>query len=516
MPKPATLLDLVAVIRASRLVAESRLQAALAGHDGRPPAALLDGLVTDGTCTAFQAAHLAAGRWRGFVLGPYRLLDRLGGGGMGQVFLAEHTTTGRAVAVKLLAANLADDPTARVRFAREARAAAALAHPNIARVFDLDAEASPPFLVMEYIDGLSLQAAVARHGAFPAGWAARVGHQVALALQCAADADLVHRDVKPANVLLDRAGDCKLLDLGIVLVGGAAGLTLVAGERTILGTADYLAPEQAVDSSAVDCRADLYALGGTLYFLLAGHPPFPDGAAITKLMAKQFREPPPLDRLRPGLPAGLAGVVQKLLARRPADRYATPAKAAAALAPYATADRVGPDFLVTLFAGRRPAPGVAGPPRPRDGRESETSGTVDASAGSNTDVIPIPAACLPRLPAAEPAPPAVGDFDFEAESPTAVVPRSEIARAFPGPAWARRGRRFWLCAGAALTLTVVLAALAVAAAAARPGPQGGPPPPPPPRLGWLSVARLFAPRPPGGPDSPAPQCAAESRRESRR
>ena len=299
MPKPATLLDLVAVIRASRLVAESRLQAALAGHDGRPPAALLDGLVTDGTCTAFQAAHLAAGRWRGFVLGPYRLLDRLGGGGMGQVFLAEHTTTGRAVAVKLLAANLADDPTARVRFAREARAAAALAHPNIARVFDLDAEASPPFLVMEYIDGLSLQAAVARHGAFPAGWAARVGHQVALALQCAADADLVHRDVKPANVLLDRAGDCKLLDLGIVLVGGAAGLTLVAGERTILGTADYLAPEQAVDSSAVDCRADLYALGGTLYFLLAGHPPFPDGAAITKLMAKQFREPPPLDLSAP-------------------------------------------------------------------------------------------------------------------------------------------------------------------------------------------------------------------------
>jgi len=471
MPKPATLLDLVAVIRASRLVAEPRLLAALAAHGGAPPGRLLEGLVTDGTCTAFQAGRLAEGRWRGFIAGPYRLRDRLGRGAMGQVFLARHATTGHAVAVKVLAADLADDPTARERFTREARTAAALAHPHIVRVLDLDTEARPPFLVMEYIDGVSLQAAVARHGTFSAGWAARVGRQVAGALQCAADADLVHRDVKPANVLLDRAGDCKLLDLGIVLVGGAAGLTLVADERTILGTADYLAPEQAVDSSAVDCRADLYALGGTLYYLLAGHPPFPDGAALTKLMAKQLREPPRLERLRPDLPAGLAGVVRKLLARRPADRYATPALAAAALAECEAAEGVEPDFLAKLF-------GATPPPPPPSYRVTDSGGfaTLDESAGLDTDLIPCPAARLAEPAAATPTDPPAGDFDFAADSPTAVVSRAEIADALPGPTRARR-RRLWFAAF--VPVAALGLGLALAAAASGPRPPAGVRPPPP-------------------------------------
>ncbi len=474
MPKPATLLDMVEVIRASRLVAEPRLQAALAAHDGPRPGDLLDRLVTDGTCTAFQAGQLALGRWRGFVAGPYRLLDRLGGGGMGQVFLAEHATTGRAVAVKLLAAALADDATARARFAREAQSAAALAHPNIVRVLDLDTEAKPPYLVMEYVDGMSLQAAVARHGTFAAGWAARVGHQVALALQCAADADLVHRDVKPANVLLDRAGDCKLLDLGIVLVGGATGLTLVAGARTILGTADYLAPEQAVDSSAVDGRADQYALGGTLYYLLSGAPPFPDGSPVSKLMAKQLRDPPRIDLLRPDLPTGLADAVHTLLARRPEDRYPTAAAAAAALARFATA---GPDFLVKLFAGRRPALDAAlGARLPRpwagDERGPETAGTLDESSASKTDIVPF---CLPRpaKPPSDGTPPPAGDFDFAAESPTAIVSRAEIAASVTRPPASPRGRR--RRAGVALAVVAVALALAALAVGALRRPPGAPP-----------------------------------------
>ncbi len=481
MPKPSTLLAMVEVIRASRLVAEPRLQAALAGHDASRPDDLLDRLVTDGTCTAFQAEQLAMGRWRGFVAGPYRLLDRLGGGGMGQVFLAEHATTGRAVAVKLLAAELADDATARARFAREAQAAAALAHPNIVRVLDLDTEARPPYLVMEHVDGVSLQAAVARHGTFAAGWAARVGHQVALALQCAADAGLVHRDVKPANVLLDRAGECKLLDLGIVLIDGVAGLTLVAGARTILGTADYLAPEQAVDSSGVDARADLYALGGTLYYLLSGAPPFPDGSPVSKLVAKQVRDPERIDRLRPDLPAGLADAVHTLLARRPGDRYPTAAAAAAALAPFATA---GPEFLVKLFAGRHPAPDARAPRRQAFGDERglETAGTLDESAASKTDIIPF---CLTRLAKALPPvgspPPAAADFDFDfaTASPTVVVSRAEIAAArLLAP---RRGRR----SRARVALAVVAFALALAAATVGalsrpPRPAGRPPAPLPP------------------------------------
>ena len=503
MPKPATLQAMVKVIRASRLVTEPRLQAALACHgdaDARPPAALLDQLVGDGTFTPFQAAQLARGRWRGFVVGPYRLLDRLGRGGMGQVFLAEHATTGRAVAVKVLGAEFAADPTARARFAREARAAAALDHPNIVRVFDVDADADPPFLVMEHIDGLSLQAAVARHGTFPAEWAARVGHQVALALQCAADADLVHRDVKPANVLLDRGGQCKLLDLGIALVGGAAGLTLAGDERAILGTADYLAPEQAIDSSGVDARADLYALGGTLYYLLAGAPPFPDGTTVGKLMAKQFRDPPRIDRLRPDLPDGLADVVHRLLAREPADRPATPVEAAAAFAPFAA---VGPDFLVKLFSTRPGAEPAGGPRSPPTG-DPETSGTLDASSGAPTDAVPLGALRTVRLPTVEP-PPTPCDFDFAAESPTTIVSRAELARGFVGHAGGGAGwrhNRFAWCLGGSLATLAVVAVLAVAF---RPPPGRHPPPPPPDPGPARRLADFFLGRnPPNDADFPRP------------
>ena len=493
MPKPATLLDMVKVIRASRLVAEPRLREALASHaDAGPPAALLDRLVGDGTFTRFQAAQLAQGRWRGFHVGPYRLLDRLGRGGMGQVFLAEHAVTGRVVAVKILGAKFAADPTARARFALEARAAAALAHPNIVRVFDVDAEAASPFLVMEHIDGVSLQAAVARRGTFPAEWAARVGHQVALGLQCAADADLVHRDVKPANVLLDRGGQCKLLDLGIALVGGAAGLTLAGDERAILGTADYLAPEQAIDSSGVDARADLYALGGTLYYLLAGAPPFPDGTTLSKLTAKQHRDPPRIDRLRPDLPAGLADAVHWLLARKPDDRPGTAAEAAAAFAPYAT---VGPDFLVKLFAGTRPA---ADPPRPptNGDRGPETAGTLDEWSGAATDAVPLDACRTVRLPTVETPPTPPGEFDFTDESPTAVLARADLPHGFVAPfggaAWWRHRRFVWCLAGSLAALAV--GALLVVACYPR---SGRPPPPPRARGGQDPLIPATGPRPPG-------------------
>ena len=192
------------------------------------------------------------------------MLDRLGKGGMSHVFLAEHAVLGKRVAVKVLSAGLRADPSARQRFVREARAAAAVDHPNIVHVFDVDMDHDPPFLVMEYVDGVNLQAAVARHGAFTAAEAATVGVEVARGLAAAAAAGLVHRDIKPANLLVDRHGRVKILDLGIVRLPGEDTLPrLDAGEGAdvILGTLDYLAPEQAVDSSTVDARADLYSLG---------------------------------------------------------------------------------------------------------------------------------------------------------------------------------------------------------------------------------------------------------------
>jgi serine/threonine-protein kinase len=348
MPTPATARELLDLIRRSRVVDEVRLARFLSADRGSPtPTELLARMVAGGLLTSFQADRLAQGKWRGFALGCYRVLDRVGTGGMSQVFLAEHATLRRRVAVKVLTTPVAADPLVRERFIREARAAASLAHPNIVRVLDVDPDAPTPFLVMEYIDGVSLQAAVALHGTFDAGTAAYCGRHIALGLQQTCEAGLVHRDIKPANVLVDRQGVVKILDLGVVrVVESEDALTRRVGEKLLLGTADYLAPEQAVDCSAVDTRADVYALGGTLYFLLAGHPPFPEGDALEKVTRKQIADPTPLRRLRPDVPAQLAAVIHRMLARDPAERFASPLKAAAARAPFA---RPEPRFPARLF-----------------------------------------------------------------------------------------------------------------------------------------------------------------------
>lgn len=354
MPTPATLRDLVKIIHGSRLIDEAKLVSFLRtlrdAKVGRVTQAdLLSRLVTAGHLTPFQAGQLAVGKWRGLVIGSYRLQTKIGSGGMGQVYLAHHQTTGRPVAIKVLNARLGRDLAARVRFTREAQAAASMTHPNIVRVIDVDADATPPFLVMEYIDGLSLQAAVATHGTLSVGWTAHCGHQIAQGLQVAHEFHLVHRDIKPANVLVDQSGQVKILDLGIALIGNEE-VTTTTSERLILGTADYLAPEQARDSQAVDTRADLYALGGTLYFLLTGQPPFPDGNAQTKLARKQAADPIAVERLRPDVPHDFAAVVHTLLARKLTERYQTPTEAVEALAPFVAPET---SWLAKLFSSTR-------------------------------------------------------------------------------------------------------------------------------------------------------------------
>jgi serine/threonine protein kinase len=320
---------------------------------------------------------------------------------MGQVYLAEHPSLQEPVAIKVLTAELVDDEVALRRFAREARAAAALDHPNIVRVLDVDLDADPPYLVMEYIDGISLQAAVARFGTFSAGSAAYCGCQVALGLQRAAKAGLVHRDIKPANVLVDRRGLVKVLDLGVVRVASERSLNLT--RRMVLGTADYLAPEQARNSSEVDPRADLYALGGTLYFLLVGHPPFPDGTPTQKINRKQTSDPRPLLELRPDLIPGLAEVVHRLLERDPAARYQTPQEAADALRPFATPDSC---FPLNLFAADR------GTITDLDGELTPSQENGGSTSGARTAPVrvspiakpPIVESSVVLLPVSQPAP----------------------------------------------------------------------------------------------------------------
>ena len=452
MTEVADLARTLTTLRRSRLVPDAELRATLARCPGPAPAVrpaeLLARLVAAGHLTPFQADHVARGRWRGFRLGPYLLRDLLGKGGMGQVYLARHEDTGREVALKVLGAKFCGDAASEARFRREAEAAAGLAHPNIVRVFEARIDADPPHIVMEFVEGASLQAAVSRRGPLPPAAAAYLGAQVALALGHAHAAGVVHRDIKPANVLVDLAASAKVLDFGVVKLDSVADdLTLAGPGRAILGTADYLAPEQALDSSGVDGRADLYALGGTLYFLLGGRSPYPDGTPAEKVFAKQSLDPAPLGRLCPAAPPELVALVHQLLARRRCDRPGTGAEVAARLAPFARRAAVLPYLGRTVSTSDSSRVGAAD--------------TLRASAGSSLHGL---------LVAPDPGPPT------DAGEPTVLVelkPR-------PAPLGGRPRH------AAACALAAGLLALG-AYAATRPGPpRGGPPP----------VAPL-APRPPG-------------------
>jgi serine/threonine protein kinase len=285
--------------------------------------------------------HLARSRGDAPVpgrLGQYQLLECLGAGGMGQVFKACHALMNRTVALKVLRGQDLDHPDAVRRFHQEIRALARLSHPNIVAALDADQEGDTHFLVMEYVDGVDLAHLVRQNGPLPVAEACDCVRQAALGLQHAHEHGLVHRDVKPANLIRTPQGQVKVLDLGLARfrAGGASpkGESLTGH---VLGTADYMAPEQWDDTHAVDIRADIYSLGCTLYYLLTGEPPFGDreGGNLQKMKAHAEAPVPPIQKRRPELPDGLAAVLQRLLAKDPACRYATPAEVAEALQPFA-------------------------------------------------------------------------------------------------------------------------------------------------------------------------------------
>jgi hypothetical protein len=267
----------------------------------------------------------------------YRVLRLLGQGGMGAVYLAEHLFMGRLVALKVVSTALMDSPDALERFRQEVRAAAQLSHPNIVAAFDADHVGNLHFLVMEYIDGVNLAEHLARSGPLPIPQACHAVEQAALGLQHAHDKGMVHRDIKPQNLMLTRGGGVKILDFGLARFArernapGQAGLT---GTGVVMGTADYIAPEQTRSSRGIDIRADIYGLGCTLYHLLSGRVPFPDGTVIDKMIRHCVDAPEPLRSLRPDVPTELAAVVEKMMAKDPAQRYQTPAEVAAALHPF--------------------------------------------------------------------------------------------------------------------------------------------------------------------------------------
>jgi formylglycine-generating enzyme required for sulfatase activity len=259
---------------------------------------------------------------RGTVLGNYELLEPLGAGGMGRVFKAWHRRLKREVALKVLAPELLRSEAARVRFRREMEAAARVASPHVVAVHDAGEEAGRDFLVMEFVEGHTLADLVKDRGPLPVGEAVRAALQAARGLAHAHAAGLIHRDVKPANLLLDRAGQVKVSDLGLARGVDAAGDGNVTASGVVVGTASCMAPEQAFDSRRVDHRADVYGLGCTLYFLLTGKPPYVEPTALETLLAHRERPIPSVRDGRPDCPPALDALLRAMLAKRPEDRPA--------------------------------------------------------------------------------------------------------------------------------------------------------------------------------------------------
>jgi len=315
--------------------------------------------VDAGKLTIWQAQQLLNGRWQGLRLGKYVLTQPLGQGGMGRVYRARDTRLGRDVALKILSRERSTNPRAVARFDREARVGAQLQHENLIRIYDAGEVLGLRYLVMELVDGKTAHRLIEELGRLDPEVAAELGRQVLLGLEHLDEKGLLHRDVNPANILVDRAGTAKLTDLGLAL--DLDDPEVLTRDGAAVGTFDYIAPEQARNPRGIDIRCDIYALGCSLYHMIAGRVPFPGLNPGERIMAHQLADPPSLAELVPGCPPGLSEVVRRMMHKAPEGRYARAREAAAALAPYSG----GPRPLDRITRPAPPAPpGAATGPGP--------------------------------------------------------------------------------------------------------------------------------------------------------
>jgi serine/threonine protein kinase len=415
------------------------------------PGPLARELVRRGWLTPHQANQLALGRGAELVIGSYVVLTPLGNGGMGQVVKARHRVMNRDVALKLIRPGQRDSADTVERFRREIRLLADLHHPYIVQAYDAGQVGDTWFLAMELLPGTDLDRLVRRRGPLPVAEACEYLRQAALGLHHAHQRGLVHRDVKPGNLFLT-AGGIKVLDLGLARprqfeAGPPGDLTRA---NTVLGTPDYLAPEQALDPRAADARSDLYGLGCTLFFLLTGRPPFPEGTLAQKLLAHQHAEPPTVERERPEVAPTLAQLLRQMLAKKPADRPHSALEVAQRLAPFAAG----------TTNSRPPAPGSgtrsvnATPPA----AEAMPS-LVEPQAGAPQRGWTLSTGTVPptAIPVAQAHPPVAGPqrgFTLLTES----MPPAAIPVAAP-PAAGKPARHRWLIAGGACLGLLVSAGL---------------------------------------------------------
>ncbi|MCS7271627.1 MAG: serine/threonine protein kinase, partial [Gemmataceae bacterium] len=317
-------------------------------------------LVRQRLLTEYQAHMIQRGRAEGFFIAGYKILERISKGhmGVGGVYKALHHL-GQIVALKILPASKASDPAILSRFQREARLLLQLDHPNIVRAFQVGEVQGVHYLVMEYLEGETLQETLQRRGRLPWPEAIRLIHQALQGLQHLHERHMIHRDLKPANLMLVESRDghrpdreagteaedttwnatVKILDIGLgrelfdESVPEGQQETQITQEGTVLGTPDYMAPEQARDASSVDIRADIYSLGCVLYHCLTGQPPFPDNSIMAQMVRHAMEPPRPLREFIPEVPPLLQAVLDTMLAKRPEERFTTPAAAADALQP---------------------------------------------------------------------------------------------------------------------------------------------------------------------------------------
>ena len=343
MPEPPLTGDAVLALVRRAEIADDDVLAGFLTHSGPVPPAAPDTatrLIQAGILTPFQARLILQGKHRGFKLGPYLILNQIGAGGMGQVFLAEHAALRRQVALKVLPPKQALDPVHVERFYQEARAAAALDHPNIVHAYDVACDKGTHFLVLEYINGETLDRRLAAEGRLPVGAAVSYAVQAAAGLQHAHEKGVAHRDIKPANLLLGNDGIVKILDLGLAQFFEDSGTKLARNSGAVMGTTDYIAPEQLLGEET-DHRSDIYNLGATLYHLLTGRPPFA-GSTTAKMIAHHLSAVPPAHEVCPDVPEELSEIVEIMLAKDPADRFQTAAEVVQALMPFvSTPDRNG-------------------------------------------------------------------------------------------------------------------------------------------------------------------------------
>jgi eukaryotic-like serine/threonine-protein kinase len=400
------------------------------------PKTLARELVRRGWLTTYQVNQLFKGHGNDLLLGSYVVLERLGEGGMGQVFKARNWKMGQIVALKVIRKERLANEVAVLRFEREIRAASQLDHPNIVRALDADRAGESHFLVMEYIEGIDLARIVRERGPLSVAIACDFARQAALALQHAHERGLVHRDVKPANLLLAQApglrdaGLVKVLDMGLARVDmttDGVSLDTLTKEGSVMGSLDYIAPEQAMNSHTVDIRGDLYGLGCTLYYLLTGQVPFPTPHPMEKLLSHRMSEPIPVEEQRPEVSPAVGAVIRRLMAKLPEDRYQTPAEAAEALA------------AATVARGRTP-------------RESGAAPVGAVSAGA--------------------APIAAETADTTVTWSSLMEPPVAEETAAGPPPRLRRRRGPWLGAAAAVVLAVLIALIAVLVRLSGPPPPG--------------------------------------------